>query len=850
MAKKLDTTFKRIHFINHSHIDHTWWNAPAVCQERNKEIINRIIETCESDLDFRFSYETTAALMDYLEKDPDRKSDIESLLQKGCLDIGGLFVSANSDACSDEAIARNFYFGIGWLEKNLGYSPTLAKEYDTPGHTRQMPQLVKSAGMDMLVISRGPQGGFHWVGPDGSEVFTFCVPYNWSYWRHLGVGFEQTEERLPAELTRASGRYKGPELIIPDGDDMTLPNTGLTQIVTRWNDSYDHPQLAVSTLDKAMEVISKQKYPRRSGDMPNLWVVLCALHIEATQTMKNLLGLLRVAEMLHTLQGIHKKDFSKYPVTQIDSCWKAALLMADHNWGGKDRDSHGSEGDEHKDNLGGNALRSCQRLIAGGFNDLSYSLPRNENPEGMPVLVFNPLAWERDEAISIEISCNIPGLEMIEITDSERQSVPFAMEVIEKHKDDTILRARTEFLGRKLPSLGYSMYYVTPMQQSAKDEAVPQPGDRIIENSYYRVEFSDDGCCIRSLYDKDLQLELAGRFPTSAGPLEFEFGMFELFGIGLRLSVPDRSFFENPENEGTGESVDLTGEIWRAADYPATITSEHKQDFSKALIAEGTFIESRRRQKVVLYDDIKRIDLHVELDWHGKPDTVVYLQMPNALMHGQKYLGVPFGVHRDGDELAEFWVDENMPIQFKVRGFQDWLCFEQEGRGLAISTLWPIVDFTMVPAFPLMWTNNNSGFFFGERYRQIGKHSFAFSITSYEGTWQENRIHLWGKQLSNPPLTFLGESAPTVEKNSYVSVGSENIIVTALKKAQDDGAVIIRLYESSGQKTSTQLRTSFSIRGAQAVNLIEADPRKLACGRNLVELTFRPFEIKTIKLYI
>lgn len=850
MTKKLDTTFRLIHFINHSHIDHTWWDAPEVCRERNEEIINRILETCKSDPDFRFSYETTAALMDYLEKNSDRISDIQSLLREGRLDIGGLFVSANSDACSEEAIVRNFYFGKGWLEKNLEYSPSIAKEYDTPGHTHQMPQLVKSAGMDILVISRGPQGGFRWVGPDGSEIFTFCVPYNWSYWRRLGVSFEQTEERLPAELTRASGRYKGTELIILDGDDMTLPNTQITEIVRQWNENYGHPKLALSTLDKAIEVIRKQKYPRRSGDMPNLWVVLCALQIDAAQTMKNLLGLLPAAEILYTLQCLHKKDFKKYPSAKIDSCWKAALLMADHNWGAKDKDSHGSEGDEHKDNLGENALRNCQKLIEGAFTDLSYTLPRNENPEGMPVLVFNPLSWERDDIISVEISCNIPGLEMIEITDNENQSVPFAAEILEKHKDDTILRARADFLGRNLPSLGYSTYYVKPILESDKDETVSPTGDTIIENSYYRVEFSEDGSCIKSLYDKELELELAGRFQTSAGPLEFEFGMFELFGVGLRLSVPDRSFFENPENEGTGESVDLTGEIWRAADYPATITSEHRENLSQSLTAEGDFLGSRRRQKVVLYSDIKRIDLHLELDWQGKPDTVVYLQMPNALMHGQKYMGVPFAVHRDGDELTEFWIDEEMPIKFKVRGFQDWLCFEEEGRGLAVATRWPIVDFTMTPAFPLMWTNNNSGFFFGERYRQIGKHSFAFSITSYEGTWQENNIHRWGKQSINPPLTFLGESAPTLEKHSYVSVDAENIIVTALKKAQDNDAITIRLYESIGQKTTAQLRTSFSIRRAQTTDLIETQSRKLACGRNSVELMFRPFEIKTIKLYL
>jgi alpha-mannosidase len=374
--------------------------------------------------------------------------------------------------------------------------------------------------------------------------------------------------------------------------------------------------------------------------------------------------------------------------------------------------------------------------------------------------------------------------------------------------------------------------------------------ERIIENAFYRVEISEDGSHIKSLYDKELDLELAGTFPASAGPLEFEFGMFELFGIGMRLSVPDQSFFEDPANEGSGESVDMTGEIWRAADYPAAIRSERNGTLSRSLVVEGTFIDSPRRQRVVLYDDIKRVDLSLELDWEGKPDTVLYLQMPNTLMTGQKYLGVPFGVHRAGEELTDFWIDETMPVAFKVRGVQDWLCFEKAGRGMVVATRWPVVDFTLVPAFPLMWTNDNSGFFFGERYRQAGTQTFAFSLTSYEGTWQDNGIHRWGRQWSYPALTLLGEDAPTHARHSYVSVEPGNIVMTTLKKAHNEDAIIVRLYESCGRKTSARLHTAFPLKSAYITNLIETTPAKTTCGNDFLELDFEPYEIKTIKLHI
>ncbi len=850
MAKKLDTSYKFVYFVNHSHADATWWDSPEACRKRNEEIINSVIEMCESTPGSKFSYETTAGLMAYLEKFPEKTEAIKDLLKSGRLDVGGLFVSAHADALSDEAVARNFYLGTRWLGSALDYSPAIAKEFDVPGHTLQMPQLVRSAGMETLVITRGPRGWFQWVGPDGSEIPTLCIPYNWSYWRKLGVDFEQTEKNLPAELEAAAADYAGADLIIPDGDDMTLPNLSLPEIVERWNENYDRPKLIVSTMEEAVKKVRVKKSSRRSGDMPNLWVVVHALQAETTRAMKRIHNLLPLAESFFAMRCIDRDNFKLYAAAQIDSCWRRSLLVSDHNWGGRNKESHGAEGDEYKEKLAKDALRSCEKLVEEAVEGLSYSLPKEESPERLAVIVHNPAAWERTDVVSVEISCSIPGLEAIEMVDGEDRAVPFDADVKEKHEDGTIDRARVEFLGRDLPSMGYSTYYVKPIMEPVQAEPETRREGASIENEFYRAEFSEDGSYIKSLYDKELGLELAGRFDASEGPFDFEFGMFELFGIGLRLTVPDRSFFEDRDNTGTGESVDPTVDIWRASENPASVRIERDGAFSKSLLAEGEFMGSNRRQKIVLYEGIKRVDLSVELDWQGRPDAVVYMQMPNALMGGQKYISVPFGVHRDGDEISDFWIDENMPVKFRTRGVQDWLCFEDGGKGLAVATSWPMVDFTLTPAFPLLWTNASSGFFFGDRYRQIGKHSYSFSLTSYEGAWQDNGIHLWGRQLARPTMTFFYDEAPTERRRSYLSVDKDNIVISAFKKAQDGDAVVVRLYETTGKKTTARLQTSFSVKRAEATNLIETTGSKLASEENAIKLSFRPFEIKTVKLYI
>jgi alpha-mannosidase len=850
MGKKLDSPFDTIYFINHSHIDHTWWNSPDYCKKRNQEIITELLSVAAVEPDFRFSYETTASLLAYLEKYPDRKEEIGNLLRQRRLDAGGLFVSANDDVCSPEAIVRNFLYGTGWLQRTFEYTPKVAKEFDTPGHPVQLPQLVRGAGMKALGFTRGPQGIFYWAGPDGTEILTMCIPYNWSYWRKLGVNFEETEKRLPAELERAAQKFSGPDLVIPDGDDMTLPNAGLVEICKKWNTEYDRPKLRLATFDQVVDMFGRRRFTRRKGDIPNLWVVIHTLQVETTQKLRTIQTMLFSLELLSSIDCINKRTYKSYPTAALDSLWQRCLLVADHNWGGKDETRHGARSDEYKQTLMQKSLHEIKNLTENVFLSLTKSIMTKEPSLGMPILVFNPCSWQRDDIVSLNLDCGIAGLQAIEVVNAEGIPVPAGYDVTERHKDGSIHRASAEILARDIPSVGYSMFYVQPVLQKKEDGDKTSKNNRTIENDYYKVTFAEDGSYIESIYYKQLEKDLAQRTAVSLGPLELEFGTFELFGIGMKLAVPDQSYFEDPEHEGSGESVEPTGEIFRAGDQPATITATLKGGLSQTLTAEGEFAGASCRRSVTLYDGLKRIDLHVEFDWAGKPDVALFLQMPNSLMNGQKFIDVPFAVHTDGEELTDFWVDENMPVKFKIRGVQDWLAFEEEGLGLAIATRWPIIDLTSLPAFPLMWTNDSSGFFFGERYRQKGKHRFSFSLTSYRGTWLENRIHQWGKQWNNPVLTYSGSESAEVPSRSFISIGAPNVLLSAFKKAVDDETVIVRLYETAGKRTETELILSFPIKEAKVTNIIETTSRKIPAAKQSVKLKFGPFEIKTIKLFL
>ena len=79
-----------------------------------------------------------------------------------------------------------------------------------------------------------------------------------------------------------------------------------------------------------------------------------------------------------------------------------------------------------------------------------------------------------------------------------------------------------------------------------------------------------------------------------------------------------------------------------------------------------------------------------------------------------------------------------------------------------------------------------------------------------------------------------------------------NVLITAIKLAEDGSGVILRLYESAGVATTTELHAMAGIRKASVCNLIEtpdldADTCKQTSDHTL-DIVMRPFEIKTLLL--
>ena len=89
-------------------------------------------------------------------------------------------------------------------------------------------------------------------------------------------------------------------------------------------------------------------------------------------------------------------------------------------------------------------------------------------------------------------------------------------------------------------------------------------------------------------------------------------------------------------------------------------------------------------------------------------------------------------------------------------------------------------------------------------------------------------------------------------ERSFLKVSPENVIVSALKKAEDEKGIIVRFYEACGKKTETTINLFKKPKSVKVVNLMEEKDKefdkKIGIKRNEIKLNINPFEIVTLKV--
>jgi len=117
----------------------------------------------------------------------------------------------------------------------------------------------------------------------------------------------------------------------------------------------------------------------------------------------------------------------------------------------------------------------------------------------------------------------------------------------------------------------------------------------------------------------------------------------------------------------------------------------------------------------------------------------------------------------------------------------------------------------------------------------------------HPGTWRDAATVNRAYELNAPPVAWLSDKEPAYT-GVLLGLEASNLVIDTIKKAEKEDAIVIRIYESWGVDVEAKLDTAFKIAKATECDLLERDLQTLEHGESSLLLSFKPFEIKTVKL--
>jgi alpha-mannosidase len=119
-------------------------------------------------------------------------------------------------------------------------------------------------------------------------------------------------------------------------------------------------------------------------------------------------------------------------------------------------------------------------------------------------------------------------------------------------------------------------------------------------------------------------------------------------------------------------------------------------------------------------------------------------------------------------------------------------------------------------------------------------------LLPHQGSWEQAGTVKRTLELNQRPVAIIEtyHQGPLPQKDSYLTVDRDNIIVSAVKKAEDNDDLIVRCYESTKRATNAVLtfpkwnrRVAVSFGPCEIKTLrIPADPDQPAVETNMLEL--------------
>lgn len=371
----------------------------------------------------------------------------------------------------------------------------------------------------------------------------------------------------------------------------------------------------------------------------------------------------------------------------------------------------------------------------------------------------------------------------------------------------------TEFIATDVPPMGYKFYpYAKPVE--APNVKI---GDNIIENEVLKVTYDKDGF-ITSVFDKENNREaLNGRGN--------EISVF----IDKCLHETAWNLEQNYEKKkwvlSTAESVEIT------ESNPVRAVLKITRKFNKSTIS----------QNVILYAGSRQLMFETEVDWQER-DKVMKAAFPVNVLNTEATFEAAHGAikrptHRNSpfdaarfEQCAHKWADLSEG-DYGVSILND--C--KYGYDILDSRM--RITLLRAPTCP-------------DTKGDLGYHKFTYAFYPHNGTWQTGRTVQEAFELNLPLCaTSVTQSNGELPSDySFITCNNDDIVIDAVKSAQDGNGIIVRLYQSRRVRGERTLTINLPFTKAYECNLMEENNTPYPTEDNKLTFNITPFEVKTFRL--
>ncbi len=334
----------------HTHWDREWYKPFQEFRFRLVELIDGLLPLLEHEgaLPHFMLDGQMAVVDDYLAMRPAAEERLASLVTSGRLSIGPWYILMDEFLVSGETIVRDLQLGME-RAADLGGAMQIGYLPDMFGHIAQMPQILRSAGIDRAVVWRGvprsvDRARFAWSSPDGSTVLAEYLVHGYGNGAHLppdGPGAVRMISAYISDIAPFIDRSRSTEgILLMNGTDHQVPRAWLADVVDQVNALQEDVKLTVCGLGEALDAVVPGGLADAPPDLPshvgelrssaraNLLMGVASNRVDVKQAAARAeRGLERRAEPAAALFG----SASSWPAPFLDEAWKLMVLNAAHD---------------------------------------------------------------------------------------------------------------------------------------------------------------------------------------------------------------------------------------------------------------------------------------------------------------------------------------------------------------------------------------------------------------------------------------------------------------------------------------------------------------------------------------